>query len=354
MTAMDADAKVRWQRVWEQVLFLPGKNKVSAEQRVRVADVDEAVEDNGGTPEADNKRLTQSAGQKKDEQKYFRPQQMMFEVAVAVLKILARAWHEDPRDTVVVDNFQGTGTTGLAARSLGLRYVGSDVDPRCRDVAVSQLKRLNEGQFEEGKMVMQMEGEDATFSLEDPHHSGYTPKKNSTKKPVAASPSSSSSSMTSASSSSLGSSSSSSGTVPPPVRPTKGHKRPRLPSLKEMTASRVASLDQEREEEEDEGDMEEEQPVPETPRTAKHTRNPIQVIGEEEAQSLRAPAKKATHKRKQPEPMDEEEEMVDITTLQVPVSATKKPKGKKKSSEVEDDEDFEQPSQTSTKKKAGK
>lgn len=47
-----------------------------------------------------------------------------------------------PPGGLVLDPFSGSGTTGLAARQLGRRYVGIDLDPACHDIA---RRRLTDG-----------------------------------------------------------------------------------------------------------------------------------------------------------------------------------------------------------------
>jgi DNA modification methylase len=40
---------------------------------------------------------------------------------------------------VVLDPFSGSGTTGIAARELGARFIGIDLDPECHVVAWPRL-----------------------------------------------------------------------------------------------------------------------------------------------------------------------------------------------------------------------
>jgi site-specific DNA-methyltransferase (adenine-specific) len=44
-----------------------------------------------------------------------------------------------PPGGLVLDPFSGSGTTGIAARQLGRRYVGIDLDPACHDIARRRL-----------------------------------------------------------------------------------------------------------------------------------------------------------------------------------------------------------------------
>ncbi|MBE3576087.1 MAG: site-specific DNA-methyltransferase [Limnochordales bacterium] len=47
----------------------------------------------------------------------------------------------DPGD-VVFDGFMGTGSTALAARKLGRRFLGIEIDPAYIEIATAKLNRL--------------------------------------------------------------------------------------------------------------------------------------------------------------------------------------------------------------------
>lgn len=53
----------------------------------------------------------------------------------------------DPGD-VVLDPFLGTGTTAIAAKSLGRQYVGIDVDPEYADIATAKLDQVEESVYQ--------------------------------------------------------------------------------------------------------------------------------------------------------------------------------------------------------------
>ena len=53
----------------------------------------------------------------------------------------------DPGD-VVLDPFLGTGTTAIAAKALGRRYVGIDVDPEYGDIAKAKLEQVEESTYQ--------------------------------------------------------------------------------------------------------------------------------------------------------------------------------------------------------------
>ncbi|MFD8494850.1 DNA-methyltransferase [Amycolatopsis sp. NPDC059657] len=65
--------------------------------------------------------------------------------AAGTLEVARRCLqHSCQPGAVVLDPFSGSGTTGIAARQLGHRFVGIDLDPACHALAMSRLLALIE------------------------------------------------------------------------------------------------------------------------------------------------------------------------------------------------------------------
>lgn len=69
-------------------------------------------------------------------EKYNHPCQMPLEVMKRIIAIL-------PEDSIIIDPFMGTGTTCVAAKELGRKYIGIEIDPEYYEIACDRLNGIN-------------------------------------------------------------------------------------------------------------------------------------------------------------------------------------------------------------------
>ncbi|HHE47170.1 MAG TPA: site-specific DNA-methyltransferase [Bacteroidetes bacterium] len=67
---------------------------------------------------------------------------------------------------IILDPFVGTGTTAIAAKALGRRYIGMDIDPHYVDITIQKLSALQPSMFE-GVYVSMYLGQIVTIRDED-------------------------------------------------------------------------------------------------------------------------------------------------------------------------------------------
>ena len=77
---------------------------------------------------------------KKDEGKYHDSQKPLEYVKKLV-------WNSTPDDGIVFDPFMGSGTTAIAAQSLGLQWVGTELDPDYCAIANKRLEKVQGSLF---------------------------------------------------------------------------------------------------------------------------------------------------------------------------------------------------------------